>query len=547
MREAVAGYVQEIHRAYVDQAATFSPGVRGRMPLMPARPDHSGGRRGPQPAPARDHGGAGPAAGAGGRAWTAAYAGLAWELRFYDPVVLPDLGLLEERDAPAFEEVKRALGVGTVLYHVVAQPGAGLSGHQATHVGTGLANGHSAAARDFETIRARARGSRGTGRRAGRCGGRRAAARPGAAGPRDLALRRGRPRGLRGRQPGPGRDPQGGPERRRWPHPVAARRERLVAPETGVTDGGLSSVGNAARLLKAFLSREKEIGVSELARRLDLGQEHRAPAADHPGPGGAGRARPTDRRLPARADHVRARPGRARRTWTCTGRSAPVLAALREETHEGCQVGVLDGHEVVYIDRLESSQTLRLFNETGRRVPVHTTSSGKTLLAHLTEPELEAVLAAASPLAQMTPKSVTDPAVLRTELARIRARGWSEAVEEREIGVASIAAPIRDASGQVVAAISIGGPSRPDGAPSSAGGWPRSSSRPARPPRGGSAGRPSPDTSERADAMPITDAPARRGRSTTPAGTGSRSSRSPTRTRRSAWPTATPSRRSSST
>ena len=141
-----------------------------------------------------------------------------------------------------------------------------------------------------------------------------------------------------------------------------------------------------------------------------------------------------------------------------------MLAALREETHEGCQVGVLDGHEVVYIERLESSQTLRLFNETGRRVPVHTTSSGKTLLAHLTEPELERVLAAASPLAQMTPRSVTDPAVLRTELARIRARGWSEAVEEREIGVASIAAPIRDASGRVVAAISIGGPAARMGA-----------------------------------------------------------------------------------
>jgi hypothetical protein len=86
------------------------------------------------------------------------YGGLAWELRFYDPVVLPDLGLLDEREAPAFEEVRRALGVGTVIYHVVAQPGAGLSGHQATHVGTGLANGHSSAARDFETIRSRVRG-----------------------------------------------------------------------------------------------------------------------------------------------------------------------------------------------------------------------------------------------------------------------------------------------------------------------------------------------------------------------------------------------------
>lgn len=157
MRQAVAGYVQEIHRAYVDQAATFSPGVRGRMPLLAA------GRITVAAAAARNLHllatveALGPPRGQE-VAIPAEYGGLAWDLRFYDPVVLPDLGLLDERDAPAFEEVKRALGVGTVLYHVVAQPGAGLSGHQATHVGTGLANGHSAAARDFETIRARVRG-----------------------------------------------------------------------------------------------------------------------------------------------------------------------------------------------------------------------------------------------------------------------------------------------------------------------------------------------------------------------------------------------------
>jgi hypothetical protein len=157
MRAAVAGYVHEIHRSYVDQAATFSPGVRGRMPLMTA------GRITVAAAAARNlHLLAtveelGPPRGQE-VAVSAEYAGVAWALRFFDPVVLPDLGLLEEREAPAFEDVKRALGVGTVLYHVVAQPGAGLSGHQAAHVGTGLANGHSAAARDFETIRSRVRG-----------------------------------------------------------------------------------------------------------------------------------------------------------------------------------------------------------------------------------------------------------------------------------------------------------------------------------------------------------------------------------------------------
>jgi IclR family transcriptional regulator, KDG regulon repressor len=232
--------------------------------------------------------------------------------------------------------------------------------------------------------------------------------------------------------------------------------------EQRVSDGGLSSVGNAARLLKAFLSREKEIGVSELARRLDLGKStvHRLLTTlvqeglveRNPDTGAYRLALTMFELGQVVQSHMQLH-----------GVVGPVLAALREETHEGCQVGVLDGHEVVYIDRLESSQTLRLFNETGRRVPVHTTSSGKVLLAHLSDEELDGVLSVA-PLNQMTPRSITDPVALRAELAKVRARGWSEAVEEREIGVASIAAPIRDAAGRVVAAISIGGPAARMGA-----------------------------------------------------------------------------------
>ena len=79
--------------------------------------------------------------------------GLDWTLRFYDPVVAPALGLISEDAGPAFAEVRGALGVTTVVYHVVAQPGSGLTPHHAGHVGAGLASGHTAAARDFETIR----------------------------------------------------------------------------------------------------------------------------------------------------------------------------------------------------------------------------------------------------------------------------------------------------------------------------------------------------------------------------------------------------------
>lgn len=157
MRAAVAGYVHEIHRAYVDQAMTFTPGVRGRMPLLAAggftvaavgvRKLHLLGTVesfGPllDPEVAVD----------------GEFRGVGWQLRFFDPVVVPALALVDESQGPAFDEVRRALGVNTVIYHFVAGEGAGLSAHNATHVGTGLANGHSAVARDFETIRSRARG-----------------------------------------------------------------------------------------------------------------------------------------------------------------------------------------------------------------------------------------------------------------------------------------------------------------------------------------------------------------------------------------------------
>ena len=86
--------------------------------------------------------------------------GLDWTLRFYDPVVAPALGLISEDAGPAYAEVRGALGVTTVVYHVVAQPGSGLTPHHAGHVGAGLAAGHTAAARDFETIRTRVRAGR---------------------------------------------------------------------------------------------------------------------------------------------------------------------------------------------------------------------------------------------------------------------------------------------------------------------------------------------------------------------------------------------------
>ncbi|MGQ0575468.1 MAG: IclR family transcriptional regulator [Pseudonocardia sp.] len=223
-----------------------------------------------------------------------------------------------------------------------------------------------------------------------------------------------------------------------------------------MSDATLSTVRNAARLLKSFLTREESIGVSELARRLGLGKSnvHRLLATLV----GEGLVEQDPHTGGYRLGIVMFELGEAVKVHLDLHAAAgPVLAHLRAQTGESSQVGVLDGDEVVYVDRLESAHTLRLFTETGRRVPAHCTSSGKVLLAHRPDAERERFLARAV-LTALTPHTITAPDALRAELGDVRARGWAEAINEREIGVASIAAPIRDVHGEVVAAISIGAP-----------------------------------------------------------------------------------------
>ncbi|MGD9528063.1 hypothetical protein [Pseudonocardia sp.] len=157
MRAAVAAYVEQVHRAYLAQADTFPPAVRGRMGLLTGGPLTvvAAGVRHLHLIGTREA--LGPLRGQEVEV-VGSLPGFDWTLRFYDPVVVPALGLIEERDAPAIAEVRHALGLGTVVYHLVAQPGSSLTPHHAGHVGSGLASNDSRVAREFETIRSRVRG-----------------------------------------------------------------------------------------------------------------------------------------------------------------------------------------------------------------------------------------------------------------------------------------------------------------------------------------------------------------------------------------------------
>src|SRR5262245_39870495 len=157
MRQAMADFVAAVHEAYLAQARLLPPAERARLPLLRAtrlsvaaagaRNLHVVATEERFPAPVGQE-----------AELTGEAEGLTWGLRFFDPVVLPALGLVAESTGPAPEEVRRLLGVRTYLYHLVVEPGSQLTPHHATHAGTGLASAHAAAARDLEAIRAHAAG-----------------------------------------------------------------------------------------------------------------------------------------------------------------------------------------------------------------------------------------------------------------------------------------------------------------------------------------------------------------------------------------------------
>jgi DNA-binding IclR family transcriptional regulator len=133
------------------------------------------------------------------------------------------------------------------------------------------------------------------------------------------------------------------------------------------------------------------------------------------------------------------------------------MAVLRDRTGETVQVSVLDGLEVVYVQRLDSTHTLRFFLNLGRRNWVHCTSSGKVLLAALPRADLDKLINGWD-LPAVTPYTITDPELLKKELAEVRELGFGRNRNEAEVGTMSVGAPIRDAGAKVVAAISVAGP-----------------------------------------------------------------------------------------
>ncbi|ARQ71820.1 IclR family transcriptional regulator [Streptomyces marincola] len=132
----------------------------------------------------------------------------------------------------------------------------------------------------------------------------------------------------------------------------------------------------------------------------------------------------------------------------------PHLVALAEACGHTVHLAALVDGEIVYLDKVDGSGPSRLRSRIGRPAVLHTAAVSKAILAHL-EPQLRERLLAGADFARLTPSTRTDPAALRAELAVIAERGWAEDDEECEPYVNCLALPVRDATGGVLAAVSV--------------------------------------------------------------------------------------------
>jgi IclR family pca regulon transcriptional regulator len=132
----------------------------------------------------------------------------------------------------------------------------------------------------------------------------------------------------------------------------------------------------------------------------------------------------------------------------------PHLEQLVEQVHESSSVSELDGDEVIYIARVPTKRIMTVTISVGTRFPAYATSMGRVMLAAQPEERLDTYLGETS-LRGLTGHTITNPAALHRELRKIRTQGWALVDQELEEGLRSVAAPIRDADGQVIAAINV--------------------------------------------------------------------------------------------
>ncbi len=218
----------------------------------------------------------------------------------------------------------------------------------------------------------------------------------------------------------------------------------------------IGSVQRAIDILNLFKTQSPELGTTEIARALGLHKSTTASLIYTLEANGFLSQNPTTRkyrlglqvveRAFAMLDQVEVRQI-----------AYPHLRALRDEWNETVNLAILDGFEVVYVERMLGTKALGMRSEVGRREPVHSTALGKALIACMPNEKVRELIKR-SGLPVMTSKTITDPERLLAELEQVREQGYAVDDEENEIGGRCVGVPIFDHTGQAAAAVSISAP-----------------------------------------------------------------------------------------
>jgi DNA-binding IclR family transcriptional regulator len=230
------------------------------------------------------------------------------------------------------------------------------------------------------------------------------------------------------------------------------RRTNASAPGAG-PPGGVQSVATALELLDA-LAAEKELGVTELGRRLGIAKSTTHRIITTLLAKGYVQQVPETRnyrlglRLHELGELVASRN-------QLRDHALPLLEALRAQTGETVHLAVPEGPQIFYVERLESYHGLRFSSRVSRVRPIHLTSSGKVVAAFNPAVAEAAVNAGFAP---KTPRSIRTKEQFLRCLAETRQRGYAYSIGEDEPGLASVAAPVLDRTGVARAAISVAGP-----------------------------------------------------------------------------------------
>jgi len=217
----------------------------------------------------------------------------------------------------------------------------------------------------------------------------------------------------------------------------------------------LSSVANAIRLLTSFSGEEDELGITTLATRLRLAKStvHRL-AATLTSAGFLEQNSETGKyRLGVALFELGAL---VRRRMDVANEARPKLRELLEKTGETVQLGIVDHESVLYVYEMESRHAIRMAAAVGGRAPLHCTAVGKVLLAYQPAEYVKRVLS--NGLKAYTPKTVTRRDEMLSMLEEAAAREYAIDDEESEPGLRAIAAPVRNHTGTVIAALGVAAP-----------------------------------------------------------------------------------------